>query len=179
MKGQIISVDVLIGLFLFAFILLSALWTYNYVVITYEQAYERTDMLATTKSALFAMITQPGFPSYWNITNSSAMTVNNTYHIGFTPGDFVSLDEQKARAADERVNPQYSDLFLQQSGLIGPDLDAYVRIKKFTGSNYPILADYRFGDLPSLSSPVTKYTFYRYIDDGSKLAQVEVLVHED
>lgn len=135
-KSQLISVDAILAMVLFLFILISVAFSYNHAIMRVDETQRDFEISYRTNIAFMSLF-HTGYPANWDrlaITNSSIL------HIGLTHGG-VAFNHSKL-AAFAQANESYYRL----QNLLGlASDDFYVTFEVYEGSTFTEDSSLRVG----------------------------------
>ena len=130
-KGQVFSIDIIIAMIIFIFIIISSAWFWDTAKEKMHQTEARNDLELIAYNAVSVLIGTVGDPPNWN---NQTFLDRNIYSIGIGKNRPWIIDEEKASRIGE-LNATNYNLIKRILGIRGSSYEFYLNISKYNSSS--------------------------------------------
>lgn len=117
-RGQLLSIDTLIALTVFTFIIISVLWIWNFSLNKAETVENNRDLKLIATHASDVLFMTPGLPTHWNNLSDADFNYPNISSLGLRTSHYIDVDKINRLVA---LNGTNLTVILSLLGIKGPD----------------------------------------------------------
>jgi hypothetical protein len=152
-RGQILSIDILVALVIFSFILIAGVWIWHFSLQKAQAQEDINDLSLVAERASYALFMTSGDPSHWDHLDAANVSTHSIHALGLRSGRHI--DMAKVARLDALQATKMSSI-MTISGLKGPGYTMALNVFLYNDSaeNFEETAAYQIGTQPDNASQV-------------------------
>ena len=173
-KGQLFSIDTLIALVLFSFVIISIVWLWGFSIEKVDTREQNSDLELVASNAAMSLFMTAGQPTAWHTFPSVDFTTRNISSVGLRAGHII--DVTKIRSLETFASANQSTV-LRLLGLLGPGYNMSLEYFLYNGTTdeFNTEAEVIIGSEPEAAEQVVAEE-YVGVDENNTLIRLRLEV---